>query len=70
VGDEDEGPLMRPFVIRSSVPGHDDKSSITVIEAETDGFAGFESGRGGPVVGDLHPREIRLPVRLAAAEVQ
>jgi hypothetical protein len=53
----------------SSVVRHDDKSSITVIETETDGFTGFESDGGEPVVGDLKPREIRLSVWLRGPRI-
>jgi hypothetical protein len=62
--DHDEGPLARPFVIQSTVMGHDGKACVTVIEAETDGVTGFEAGGGEPAVGDQHPREIRLSVWL------
>jgi hypothetical protein len=61
---KNEGPLVRPLVIPSPVIGHDGKSCVAIVDTEADTLTGFESGCGEPVVGDLHPRKIRLSVGL------
>lgn len=48
------------FVIRT----HGGKPCVAVIDTEADAPTGFEPGDGEPVVGDFHPREMRLSVRL------
>lgn len=50
------------FILSSEV-WPDDQLGVTVIDAEADALTWFEAGGGKPVVGDLHPWEMLLPVR-------